>query len=172
MERGSRTHGLSGFRTHAHLAVARGLSCPTECGVSAPHPELEPTFPALEGRFLTTGPPGTPHGCFRRHLLDISVVAVGIPLTNTALQGREPANQGSSCHAPNPLAAFLPRPHFWWAAFSQLSVQNATKAGSSLGNQDTPLMAGLGSRPLPRSLGGFLRSFLRLHSGLPRQLRW
>jgi len=30
-------------------------------GILGPSPEMEPTFPALEGRFLTTGPPGMSH---------------------------------------------------------------------------------------------------------------
>ena len=45
--------------------VARGLcSCGTQtylpCGMwdLSSRPEIEPTFPALKGRFLTTGPPG------------------------------------------------------------------------------------------------------------------
>ena len=28
------------------------------CVISAPHPEIEPASPALEGDVLTTGPPG------------------------------------------------------------------------------------------------------------------
>ena len=28
------------------------------CGILAPHPGIEPTPPALEGKVLTTGPPG------------------------------------------------------------------------------------------------------------------
>ena len=103
VEHSLRARGLSGCGTRAYLAVARGLSCPTECGVSTPHPGLEPAFPAFESRLLTTGPLGTSQGCSVRHLLDISVVAVGIPLTNIAQQGREPANRGPSCHALNPL---------------------------------------------------------------------
>lgn len=129
-EHGSRARGLSGCGTRAYLAVALGLSCPTEYGVSAPHPGLEPAFPAFESRLLTTGPLGTSHGCFMRHLLD----TMGIPLTNIVLQGRGPANQGPSRHALNPLAAFLPRPRFWRAAYGQQSVQHDAKAGSSLGN--------------------------------------
>ena len=37
---------------------ARGLSCTTACGILAPQPEIKPTPPALEGKVLTTGPPG------------------------------------------------------------------------------------------------------------------
>ena len=34
------------------------LSCPAACGILVPQPEMEPMSPALEGRFLTTGPCG------------------------------------------------------------------------------------------------------------------
>ena len=44
-------------RTDSVVAV-RGLSCPTACGILVPQPGTEPVFLALEGRFLTTGPPG------------------------------------------------------------------------------------------------------------------
>ena len=38
---------------------AHGLSsCPVACGILVPQPGIEPASPALEGRFLTTGPPG------------------------------------------------------------------------------------------------------------------
>ena len=38
---------------------ACGLSCPMACGILVPQPGIEPVSPALEGGFLTTGPPGT-----------------------------------------------------------------------------------------------------------------
>ena len=40
------------------LVVARGLSCPVTCGILVPPPGIEPSSPALEGGFFTTGPPG------------------------------------------------------------------------------------------------------------------
>ena len=40
------------------LVVARRISCPTACGILVPQPGIEPTSPALEGRFFTIGPPG------------------------------------------------------------------------------------------------------------------
>ena len=47
------------------LAAAHGLSCPTACGILDPRPGIEPASPALEGRFLITGPPGESHAeCF------------------------------------------------------------------------------------------------------------
>lgn len=38
--------------------VALRLSCPTACGISHPPPGTEPVTPSLDGRFLTTRPPG------------------------------------------------------------------------------------------------------------------
>ena len=38
--------------------VVCGLSCPVACGISVPQPRIEPVPPALQGRFLITGPPG------------------------------------------------------------------------------------------------------------------
>ena len=57
------THRLSSCGTraaeHAGSVVAvHGLSCPTACGILVPRPGIEPASPALEGGFLTTGPPG------------------------------------------------------------------------------------------------------------------
>ena len=40
------------------LFVARGLSCSTACAILVPRPGIEPTSPALQGGFLTTGPSG------------------------------------------------------------------------------------------------------------------
>ena len=38
--------------------VAHGLICPMVFGFLVPRPGIKPKFPALQGRFLTTGPPG------------------------------------------------------------------------------------------------------------------
>ena len=43
---------------HWVFVSACGLSCPEACGILIPQPGIEPASPALEGRFLTTGPPG------------------------------------------------------------------------------------------------------------------
>ena len=37
--------------------MVRGLGCPAACGILVPRPGIEPVSPALEGGFLTTGPP-------------------------------------------------------------------------------------------------------------------
>ena len=62
---GSRAHGLCSLRHVAlslrrvsSVVVARGLSCPSTCGILVPRPGIEPVSLALEGRFFTTGPPG------------------------------------------------------------------------------------------------------------------
>ena len=41
------------------LDVACRFICPVACGILVPQTGIEPVSPALEGRFLTTGPPGT-----------------------------------------------------------------------------------------------------------------
>ena len=40
------------------------LSCPAVCGILVPWPGIEPRLLALEGGFLTTGPPGKSHKSF------------------------------------------------------------------------------------------------------------
>ena len=44
--------------------MAQRLRCSEACGILAPQPGTEAASPALEGRFLTTGPPGkSPGAC-------------------------------------------------------------------------------------------------------------
>ena len=40
------------------LVVAHRVSCSKASGILLPRPGIEPVSPALEGRFLATGPPG------------------------------------------------------------------------------------------------------------------
>ena len=42
----------------ASIAVTDKFSCCTACGILVPWPGIEPMSPALQGGFLTTGPPG------------------------------------------------------------------------------------------------------------------
>ena len=49
-------HRLSSYRT--------GLSCPAECGIFISPPGMEPSPPALQGGFLTAGPPKKSHRFF------------------------------------------------------------------------------------------------------------
>ena len=39
------------------VVVAHGLSCSAACGILVRGPGIEPMSPALQGGFLTTGPP-------------------------------------------------------------------------------------------------------------------
>ena len=44
---------------HGHSVVAAcGLGCPMACGILLPLPGIELAYPGLQGRFLSTGPPG------------------------------------------------------------------------------------------------------------------
>ena len=40
------------------VVAACGISCPAACSILVSLPGIEPASPALQGRFLTTGPPG------------------------------------------------------------------------------------------------------------------
>ena len=61
---GSGVHGLCScgmqvlLRRTSSLVAAHWLSCPVAFGILVPQPGIEPTSPALEGRFFTTGSPG------------------------------------------------------------------------------------------------------------------
>ena len=60
---GSVIHGMWAvlLRRASSVVAAHGLSCPVACGLPVPQLGMEPTSPALEGRFLTTGLPGKSH---------------------------------------------------------------------------------------------------------------
>ena len=47
--------------SHGLFSCGTWLSCPTACGVLVSQPGIEPTSPALQGGFLTTGPPQKSH---------------------------------------------------------------------------------------------------------------
>ena len=53
-------HGVLSSCGVGSVVAAYGLSCPAACGILVTQSGIEPTPPALEGRFLTTGPPGKP----------------------------------------------------------------------------------------------------------------
>ena len=50
-------HRPSSHGTGSAVTVL-GLSCSAACGILVPHPRIKLMSPALQGRFLTTGPPG------------------------------------------------------------------------------------------------------------------
>ena len=51
-------HARSLLQSTGCLVVAHRLSCPVACGILVPQPGIKPMSPALQGRFLTTEPPG------------------------------------------------------------------------------------------------------------------
>ena len=55
------------------VVVAHGLSCHAACGILVPRPGIEPESPALEGGFLTTGPPGKSQHQYFKYLNDLSL---------------------------------------------------------------------------------------------------
>ena len=56
------------------VVAVRGLICPVACEILVPRPGIEPSSTALEGGFLTTGPPGkSPCDCFCVGSLQVSL---------------------------------------------------------------------------------------------------
>ena len=50
--------GVLALECVGSVAVALGFSCPAACGILVPQPGIELISLALEGGFLTIGPPG------------------------------------------------------------------------------------------------------------------
>ena len=66
---GSRVRRLSSCGTRAPQLWCAGLVAPRHVGILVPQPGIEPVSPALEGGFLTTGPPGrSPNESFYKSL--------------------------------------------------------------------------------------------------------
>ena len=64
-------HVHTGSDEHTGSAVVVcGLRCPMKHGILVPQPGIKPTSSALEGGFLTTGPPGKTPTEFIKYLLD------------------------------------------------------------------------------------------------------
>ena len=51
---------LQALESVGSVVTVHRLSCPAACGILVPWSGMEPTFFSLEGRFLTTGPQGSP----------------------------------------------------------------------------------------------------------------
>ena len=51
-------HGLSSYATWAFIVAAGWFCCFAACGILVSQLGIEPTSSALQGRFLTTAPPG------------------------------------------------------------------------------------------------------------------
>ena len=49
---------VHGLQSAGSVVAVPGLCCPVASGILIPQPGIKPVSPALEGRFLTTGPPG------------------------------------------------------------------------------------------------------------------
>ena len=65
--RSSLQHARSFIVVRRLLLAVHGLSCSTAYGILVPWPRIEPASPALEGEFLTAGPPGkSPQNYFYR----------------------------------------------------------------------------------------------------------
>ena len=56
--------GTRALERAGSVVAAYGPSCPMACGILVPQLGIEPLSPALEGGFLTTGPPGKSPGFF------------------------------------------------------------------------------------------------------------
>ena len=55
------------------VVMTPGLGCPMACGISVPQSGIKPTS-AVEGRFLTTGPPGKSPNHFCYHVLKVAAL--------------------------------------------------------------------------------------------------
>ena len=55
---GSSVVVLSSCGLRASVVAGTWISCSMAGGIFVPQPGIEPMSPALQGRFLTTGPPG------------------------------------------------------------------------------------------------------------------
>ena len=63
MDRGAwwpKVHGVAKSRTQLN-----DFTFFLSCGILVPRPETKSTSPVLQGRFLTSGPPGKPHHSFK-----------------------------------------------------------------------------------------------------------
>ena len=70
------------------VVVAQGISCPVACVVLAPRPEMELVFPASEGGFFTTGPPGKSSSLELVAVFIYPLVIYGLPLEESYDQPR------------------------------------------------------------------------------------
>ena len=78
-------HGLS--------LMVRWLSCPTAWGILVPQSQIKPVSPALEGGFLTTGPPGKSP--------DLQHLDLGLPASRTV--------RNECCVRPPSIWSWLPK---------------------------------------------------------------
>ena len=78
----------------------RALSCPTARGLLVPRPGIEPKSPALEGRFLITGPTGkSPRYTLKHHIpqdFPGGAVVKNLP-ANAGDTGSSPGRKDPTC---------------------------------------------------------------------------
>ena len=100
--------------------VSRGVSSPVVCGILVLRPGIEPTSPALPGRFPTTGPPGKSQGMLevfyfilsglgRTCYADVPGRGQGCGWRLGILQGGAVGQQKDCCHVG--LISFWPLTH-------------------------------------------------------------
>ena len=66
------------------LVVVCRLSCPTACESLVPWPGIKPASSALEGMFLTTGPPGKSLSYFLSNIFNFLLHSISlVPLVNS-----------------------------------------------------------------------------------------
>ena len=67
------------------LVVVCCLSCHTACAILVPQSGIKPPFPASEGRFLTTGPPGKSPSIPNIFLCSNTLHVINLPLPSLPL---------------------------------------------------------------------------------------
>ena len=67
------------------VAVVHGLSCSVACGILVPQPGTVFLSPSLQGRFLTTVPPGK---CQKASLWRLMLTEQGCPIANCSMKGQ------------------------------------------------------------------------------------
>ena len=98
-------HGLS-------LVVVHRLSCPMACGTLVPQPGMEPVSSALEGGFLTTGPPGKSlYNTFRLHSL-LATSALFLPGHHRCPSPSSICNELLTGFPVSALGPTIPSPHW------------------------------------------------------------
>ena len=84
--------GLPRWHTGSVVMTPR-LGCPTASGISVPQSGIKPTSPAMEGRFLTTGPPEKSLSHFSYHVLKAAALG-SAAYAPSPVHGHTPLHQG------------------------------------------------------------------------------
>ena len=84
--------GLPRWHTGSVVMTPR-LGCPTASGISVPQSGIKPTSPAMEGRFLTTGPPEKSLSHFSYRVLKAAALGYAA-YAPSPVHGHTPLHQG------------------------------------------------------------------------------